>query len=598
MSGRTNMIEPIHSLSFSIQSNPGVYAVLIGSGVSRAAGIPTGWEVTLDLITKLATLHKEAPDPNPETWFKVKFGADPDYSDLLDQLAKTATERQQLLREYWEPTEDEREEGEKEPTAAHHAIAALAARGSVRIIITTNFDRLMERALTAAGIEAMVLSSEDQIRGAPPLIHTQCCLFKVHGDYLDTRIRNTAGELAEYPPEVNRLLDRIFDEFGLVVCGWSGDWDPALRAALERAPSRRYTTYWTIRQPPIEVAERLIAHRNAELIQIEDADTFFETLEENIAAIEEFSKPHPLSVEVAVTKLKRYMSESRYRIQLSDLIDETLQEVVKSTSVGTFSPNDPKPTPGVVVKRLKAYDTACSKLTAMAAVGGAWANEEQYSLWHRALERLCPISNPVGYEVWCDLQRYPATLLLYALGLGAVERGQLELLRSLLDVKLHKTQDDESFAVLTLPPSVLLSRGGMEMHGPGGVEEKRTPLNLWIHDSLRRQTQRVFRDGPHFTRTFDKLEILLALGSKSVPRRMQWDYFPFGCFFWRGGARDRFLTEIKQSVEVQENLSPYVRSGICGTDTETCQKNIVQLERIIAETRWDLRFTIEHTNRS
>ena len=39
MSGPANMIEPIHSLAFSIQSNPGVYAVLIGSGVSRAAGV-------------------------------------------------------------------------------------------------------------------------------------------------------------------------------------------------------------------------------------------------------------------------------------------------------------------------------------------------------------------------------------------------------------------------------------------------------------------------------------------------------------------------------------------------------------------------------
>ena len=155
------MIDPIHSLAFSIQSNPRVYAVLIGSGISQAAGIRTGWNVTLDLIRKLASVLKEEPEPDPETWFTRKFAAEPDYSDLLDQLAKTRTERQQLLRPYWEPTEEEREEGLKTPTAAHHAIAALAARGFIKVIITTNFDKLMEQALSAAGIEATVLSTPD-----------------------------------------------------------------------------------------------------------------------------------------------------------------------------------------------------------------------------------------------------------------------------------------------------------------------------------------------------------------------------------------------------------------------------------------------------
>ena len=134
------MIDPAQSLAFSMQASPGIYAVLIGSGVSRAAKIPTGWEITLDLIRKLAAVNKEICDPNPEDWYQSKFGRDADYSELLDALAKTPTERQQLLSEYIEPNEQERETGEKQPTAAHHAIADLAAKGFVRVILTTNFD--------------------------------------------------------------------------------------------------------------------------------------------------------------------------------------------------------------------------------------------------------------------------------------------------------------------------------------------------------------------------------------------------------------------------------------------------------------------------
>ena len=60
--------------------------------------IPTGWEITLDLIRKLAKLYGETCDPDPEHWYLNKFGKEADYSNLLDELAKKPTERQQLLR--------------------------------------------------------------------------------------------------------------------------------------------------------------------------------------------------------------------------------------------------------------------------------------------------------------------------------------------------------------------------------------------------------------------------------------------------------------------------------------------------------------------
>lgn len=51
------MLDPLTSLSFSVYSNKGVYALLLGSGVSRAAGIPTGWEIVADLIRKIAEVE-------------------------------------------------------------------------------------------------------------------------------------------------------------------------------------------------------------------------------------------------------------------------------------------------------------------------------------------------------------------------------------------------------------------------------------------------------------------------------------------------------------------------------------------------------------
>lgn len=37
------------ALAFSMFANRGVHALVLGTGVSRAVEIPTGWEITLDL---------------------------------------------------------------------------------------------------------------------------------------------------------------------------------------------------------------------------------------------------------------------------------------------------------------------------------------------------------------------------------------------------------------------------------------------------------------------------------------------------------------------------------------------------------------------
>ena len=87
------MIDPFISLAFSLYSNPGVYALLLGSGISHSAGIPTGYEVTVDLIRKVAMLEGSTPEPDPFLWHERIHKAQPSYSRLLETLAPTRQER-------------------------------------------------------------------------------------------------------------------------------------------------------------------------------------------------------------------------------------------------------------------------------------------------------------------------------------------------------------------------------------------------------------------------------------------------------------------------------------------------------------------------
>ena len=585
------MIDPLHSLAFSVQANPGVYAVLVGSGVSRSARIPTGWEITLDFVRKLAEVAGENCGTDPALWYRERYGKEPDYSDLLDALAKTPAERQQLLRAYLEPSEAERADGLKAPTAGHRAIASLAAKGYIRIIITTNFDRLMETALADAGVVPTVLSSPDQVHGAMPLIHTRCCVFKVHGDYLDTRIRNTTAELESYPMEFDSLLDRIFDDFGLILCGWSAEWDTALRAAVERAVSRRFSHFWAVRGEPGNAAKRLIEHRQGQKLPIVDADSFFSELGRLIEALEQFSRPHPLSTDAAVASLKGYLAEPKHRIRLADLVDGEINRVLDATATPAFAlQGGSAPDSKTFTARVRAYEAACETLVAMAAVGGYWVEDWHCATWQTALTRLATRRGESGFTLWVQSQRYPATLLFYALGLGAIEAGEkgLLFLGRLFDTIVHREHREDQTAVELLPAFCLFERGNEPAKLLEGMDRRYAPLNDWLQALLQPRFRRLITSESRFSYSFDRLEVLMALSFAHHSKRAEgWGYWaPPGCYGYRRDSLDRTLKEMQSSIENLGDKSPYVKSGIFGDSAEQCIAGINAFVAWVRELRW------------
>jgi len=316
----------IIKLAFTMYSSQGVYALLLGSGISRDAGIPTGWEITLDLIRKISATEKANPK-NFEKWYQERYNESPNYTKLLKRLTITPADRANLLRSYFEPTTEEKEENLKVPTSAHKCIAILVKYGYVRIILTTNFDRLLEKALSEEGITPTVISTEDEIKGAMPFVHDNCTIIKLHGDHKDIRIKNTPEELAKYPKKVDKYLDRALDEFGLIICGWSAKYDIALRDSLYRRKNRRFSTYWTVKGKLCEKAKQLSNHLKAEQIPIESANKFFTQLLEKVEALKDIKKPHPLTLPLAIATTKKYLPEDKYRIKLYDFVSEEVQRI-------------------------------------------------------------------------------------------------------------------------------------------------------------------------------------------------------------------------------------------------------------------------------
>ena len=423
------------------------------------------------------------------------------------------------------------------------------------------------------------------------MVHTRCCVIKVHGDYLDTRIKNTPTELADYDVRMNGLLDQVFDQFGLIICGWSADWDVALRASIERAPSRRFTTYWASKGAPSETALRLIQHRDAQVIHISDADNYFTSLQEKVEALEQFSHPHPLSVQTAVASTKKYLAEDRFRIRLHDLIDEEVTRVIGKLCSPEIAKVNVNITNAELTQRVHKYDIACKTLISMAVTCGQWGGREAVEIWQRTQQRLYSTAGSGGNVMLVEYQRYPIALITYAACLGAILAKNFEFISSLVRTTLRKKDVIDKMAIEIVPPYRMLQLPEQSGKKLQGMENNPAPLNSWLQNSLFRCLGDNFSSSHEFTLAFDQVEILLALaygkyGIRNFQRPEKW--FPPGCYCYRNDdSLESIIIEITNSLTSPETAIPYVTSGLFGDSASECQEQLNSLRAFVNKINWN-----------
>jgi hypothetical protein len=502
-------LDPILSLAVSVQASPGTYAVLLGSGVSRAAQIPTGWEVMMDLLRRLATAAGiGGNDTEIIDWFTVAHGEAPTYPAVLAAAALTPAERRRVLEGYFEPTDEDIVAGHKVPTAAHRAIAELVRDEYIRVIVTTNFDRLMEQALRAVGIEPTVIHTPEQAAGMEPVHRHTCLIIKVHGDYLDPWIKNTPEELATYPAAFNEVLGRIFEDYGLIVSGWSADSDDALRGAIASARSRRYMVYWGAYGEPGQVAAELITDRRAQMIQTLGADALFVPLADRVHAIADLRVAAPLNPAVAVATLKRYLPDSLHRIRLMELVRGEADRIARWTAEEAAARRNEDWNVAKSLEQLERYETVTANLRAMLAAGAFYGTDEQVDLWTYAIRTVAQASDNLQAERTM-LTRYPALLVLYAAALGALAGKKYTTLARMIRETKARFAEDESSVMIYLRPSWIMSADAQRSIPQWG--RTAAPLSYRISDLLESEMAPYLLDPRDFAFHFDLMEYLFSV---------------------------------------------------------------------------------------
>ena len=581
--------DPSTQLAFSVFENRGVYALLLGSGVSRAAEIPTGWEITSDLVRLVAISNDVEEQADWAEWYERTENKPPDYSDLLARLAETRQERRSILNRYIEPDDEERAEGKKCPTKAHHAIADMVEQGFFKIIVTTNFDRLIENALRKKGLEPTVISSVDALKGAEPVSHASCYVFKLHGDYKDARILNTQEELASYPPQYDALLDRILDEYGLIVCGWSGDWDPALRAAIRRAPNRRYPTYWAARGELSDAAKDLARMRGARIVGIEDADGFFATLADRVATLERSQVRSPASVELLVRSVKRFVECPECRVRLSDLVADEVERVTARLDDADLSP-DRVWSDEEFRRRVRIYEASTEGLAKMMGVLGRWSNDDELRLAEDAIEALLAHADRqhAGLKNYIRVRSYPALLAFTAFGLGLVRAERWQRLHELFRTRVNRRHSgpDTMLGNLFLDSWEGGSRDLWD-HLKEDCKKRFAPLSNHLYEDVFLQWAEPFFGSMHgFEVAFGVFEILASISlldevdkahlEETLNQGTQGHRIAVGRTFWNPQIEKRVLARISSAPQ----SSALLDAGFAKGDPKVLEMAIAYCQRV------------------
>lgn len=429
-----------------------------------------------------------------------------------------------------------------------------------------------------------MIGSDDAIRGAIPLVHSRCTIIKLHGDYMDARIKNTQDELETYSPAMDALIDRVLDEYGLIIAGWSGDWDTALRAAITRTPSRRFPFYWASRGALSQLGNDLLNQRAGKLIPITDADSFFMQLTTKVEALGAMNRVHPESIALLIAEGKKLCRDDRYSAEWTDLLAHEVSRFsdwVRSTEFFQGSPN--KASINDLVKRIVARSEGLRRLI---MIGARWGTDEAFRTMLRAIVAI----------TFRDMDGSGFTYVISLRLLGASLCFQWGVAASLLTADAYgraarlmhliiPAKREQSLPAVTLLPLAALDTVDWKILE--GLEHHHTPHSDYFSKIFSDEAKDIVVGPNEADTVWDDSEFLIAAesGYQRLPAMEDKGlgfWVPPGRFVWRreGG------TSINQRMDYLRGLSaasPELKAGLFGGNLDGLNKTLPQLTEFLAK---------------
>ena len=315
------------------------FCFVLGAGASKTSGIKTGEEL-VDIWDK--ELEIRNPEEH-ETWKKEQGITEKNKYNFYSSYYERRFERDngKQYRDGYNFLETMMEKAH--PSSGYVNLALLMSQKMHNIVITTNFDHLLEDSLVQyAQTMPMVIGHE---KLAPHALHqtSRPTVIKIHRDLLLDPI-NRPGELDRLNSEWEEVLEYIFSQYHPVFVGYAGNDNSVmdfLNQNVDKFNSGKWRyPYWMIYgiQEPEGKVRKFLEGTNGYLIQHKGFDQVFALLCRSVNTMppdeETFLKKAKEHYEAILDSIEEILKEYK------DSSTEVVDPVGADTDIGSSSEDD------------------------------------------------------------------------------------------------------------------------------------------------------------------------------------------------------------------------------------------------------------------
>lgn len=342
---------------------------------------------------------------------------------------------------------------------------------------------------------------------------------------------------------------------------------------------------WAHRGKLTDEADRLAKQRAAEIITIDDADGFFGRLADLVLALRDSKRQHSASVDAAVALTKRYLADTRHRINLEELVRDEVEAAHRR--IEAYSKEALKSRPDVAVT-FQSYRDILERLQAMMLHGVAHGTPQQAPLWVLAIRRIAYHRDEGGPIQEDGIRDYPAVLLTCSAGLAAISKGRFDALnRLLVEPKLRRYGKTQP-----LLTGIDYERMDSFTKTIAGHQRSFAPVSEHLFSVLREPLRRFLPDDAEYDEMFDRFELLRAMACMHLEHTAVTegdDYWaPLGRYCWKGrrGYAESIIKQFRVEVEEAKTDWPPLKAGMFNGSVKRTQELLGAVDRFVGRLRW------------
>lgn len=212
------------------------FCFVLGAGASRASGIPSGQNLVdqWDEYIRRRDSQKEYEIWQREMEIRSKQDQYAHYSDYYKKrFAEDEADGPTFIRNVT---------AKAEPSAGYLALANVMTGTANNIVLTTNFDKLVETSIFRDTAQIpWVISTEEELKYLD-LYADYPKILKLHGDMFNN-MRNTTEETQRLDLSWKEMLKDVLKTYHPVFIGYAGN-DPGLMGYLESVAGQIKRPYW------------------------------------------------------------------------------------------------------------------------------------------------------------------------------------------------------------------------------------------------------------------------------------------------------------------------------------------------------------------